>query len=60
VYQFLKQLNLAQYCKIFSDNGFDDLDTLKGLKESSLVKMQVLEGHQGKILRKVKEVIEGD
>lgn len=53
---FLTQLNLAKYWDVFSQMGFDTLDSLQDLNEQILEDMQVAKGHQGRVLRKALEV----
>jgi hypothetical protein len=42
----------------FLSSGFDTLDTLQDLASEDFDKMKVMRGHQGKILRKAKEIID--
>ncbi len=55
---FLKEMGLERYWAKFEENGFDMLDTLEDLNESTLDAMRVSPGHQGKLLRRAKQVAE--
>jgi hypothetical protein len=56
VEEFLRQLKLQRYMNVFKDNGFEELDMLKYLDANALNKMQVLLGHQGKLLERMREI----
>jgi hypothetical protein len=56
--EFLKQLKLEVYWHIFQEKGFDELDSLEDLNEGALDKMGVALGHKGRILRRVKEIVQ--
>ena len=58
VQEFLQQLGLEHYLESFNKTGFDQLDTLQDVKESTLVDMQVALGHRGKLLRNIKKLVE--
>ncbi len=55
---FLKEMGLARYWAKFEETGFDMLDTLEDLNESVLNAMNVSPGHQGKLLRRAKQIAE--
>jgi hypothetical protein len=57
VEDFLKQLKVECYFDVFVRNGFDELDTIEYLTEKALSDMKVAIGHQGKILRKAREIV---
>jgi hypothetical protein len=58
VQEFLQQLDLERYWNSFDRMGFDKLDTLQDLKESTLTTMEVALGYQGKLLCSIKKLVE--
>jgi hypothetical protein len=56
VEEILKEIGLERYLEVFRQNGFDELDTLKDLNESDMATMSIPRGHQGKLLRRAKEI----
>lgn len=54
--EYLKGLNLERYLDVFTQTGFDMVDTLRDLEEADLNNMRVPRGHQGKLLRRAKEI----
>lgn len=56
VEDFLAQLQLSKYWTAFERMGFDTLDALQDLNEAVLEDMEVAKGHQGRILRKTREI----
>jgi hypothetical protein len=56
--EFLQQLKLEVYWPIFQEKGFDELDSLEDLNEGALNEMGVALGHKGRILRRVKEIVQ--
>jgi hypothetical protein len=57
VQDFLQQLGLDCYWGAFKEMGFDTVDTLQDITEANLNAMKVAVGHQGKLLRKIKELV---
>lgn len=57
VEEFLEQLSLNKYWDTFKQMGFDELDTLEDINEVTLNAMNVALGHQGKLMRKIKELV---
>ena len=55
--EFLQGLKLECYLIAFLSCRFDTLDTLQDLTPEDFKKMEVMCGHQGKILCKAKEII---
>lgn len=56
VYNFLESLKLVKYGKVFSDNGFEDMDAVCELTDESLTELNFPLGHKLKILKKIKEL----
>jgi hypothetical protein len=56
VEEFLEQLKLQRYWNVFKDNGFEEFDMLKYMDTNALNKMEVLLGHQGKLLERMREI----
>jgi hypothetical protein len=55
VQAFLKELGLTCYVKLFSDNGFDTLESIAALTDDMLVQMGVgLLGHRATLLHACK------
>jgi hypothetical protein len=54
--EFLAQLKLECYWGVFQEHKFDELDSLEDLSESALDKIGVALGHQGRILRRIKDI----
>jgi hypothetical protein len=54
--EFLARMDLSQYCGIFRDAGFVDLESLKYLRESALGQMPMLEMHRGKIWTEILKI----
>jgi hypothetical protein len=56
VEEFLEQLKLQHYWNVFKNNGFEEFDMLKYVDTNALNKMEVLLGHQGKLLERLQEI----
>ena len=56
VRNFLDSLKLNKYYKVFSDNGFEDLNAVLELNDENLTELNFPLGHKLKILKKIKEI----
>jgi hypothetical protein len=50
-------LGLDRYWEVFKEMGFDTLDALQDINESILNTMKIAIDHQGRLLRKIKELV---
>jgi hypothetical protein len=58
--QVLEEIGLQKYSSLMKENGIDDLEILMEIQENHLEEIGIVLGHRLKILKKIREIKEGN